>query len=181
VATRKAMQDRVAVAKDDAERLRWRQAEPVLVLAEATGRRLPSAIRQLRWEDISCERKTIRWAAASDKRRKEWIMPATDSLLSELKEFQKALLAVGGWIIADASKDPPVAVDRHRLAGLLETAEGDANSRSWMGRCGTRIGARGRRNGSICRRPTSPQQVDGRIPPPSPPATRRQQTTHSSP
>jgi integrase len=127
-ATRTAMQQRAGSTEDEFERARWTKAELVLVLVEATGRRL-SAVRQLRWEDVDWERKTLRWRAESDKRRKEWIVPATDGLISELRSFQKALGAVGGWMCAEQPKDDcevPQPMDRYALAAMLKRAEKDA-------------------------------------------------------
>jgi integrase len=127
-ATRTAMQRRASSTDDDLDRARWIKAELVLVLVEATGRRL-SAVRHLRWEDVDWERKTIRWRAESDKRRKEWIVPTTDALISELRSFQKSLGAVGGWMCAEYGKEdvaPPRPMDRHALAVMLKRAEKDA-------------------------------------------------------
>lgn len=78
----------------EAARRRWIRVEMALVLAERAGRRL-GAIRQLRWEDIDWDRRTIRWRAENDKKRKEWIIPAPDDLLTELRQFQRQLGAVG--------------------------------------------------------------------------------------
>jgi integrase len=121
------MQQR-AVSTDDAlERSRWIKAELVLVLVESTGRRL-SAVRQLRWEDVDWERKTIRWRAETDKRRKDWVVPATDALMSELRSFQKAIGAVGGLMCAEQPTDdrPARPIDRYALAAMLKRAERDA-------------------------------------------------------
>jgi integrase len=119
------MQERAAAAGDGSAPIQWLRAELALVLAEATGRRL-SAIRHLRWKDVDWGRKTLRWRAAADKRRKDWTVPATDALLSELRHFQRRLGAVGGWLLGD-DRDPSAPMDRHTLAGLLGTAEADAN------------------------------------------------------
>jgi integrase len=112
---------RLDLARAVALGARWLKAELALVLAEGTGRRL-GAIRQLRWEDFDWDRQTIRWRAESDKKRKEWVVPVPDALLGELRQFQRALGAVGGWVFA-TEEDSDVAMDRHAFSGLLSTAE----------------------------------------------------------
>jgi integrase len=63
VATRRAIQARVArAAMDSPEQRRWIRLELALVLAEATGRRI-GAIRQLRWEDINYAKPDVTWRA----------------------------------------------------------------------------------------------------------------------
>ncbi len=120
-ATRKAMQDLAAAARSETDRTRWTRVELALVLAEATGRRLGS-IRQLRWDDIDLKRGTIRWRAEADKKGREWVVPLPPRLLKELKQFQRALGAVGGWLFA-AEKDPDRPMDRHLFDKWLRVAE----------------------------------------------------------
>jgi integrase len=129
-ASRRVMQQRAAATAGTPERMRWVRVELALVLAEATGRRL-SAIRHLRWEDVDWERKTIRWRAEFDKQRKERALPLTDALLAELRASQRKLSGFGGWMCAaerdpERPDEPQQPLDRHAMAGLLETAEKDA-------------------------------------------------------
>ena len=121
MATRTAMRDAGTAAADETDRRQWVKAELALVLAEGTGRRL-GAIRQLRWEDVNWDQCTIRWRAANDKKRKEWVVPAGEQLIGELRQFRRALGAVAGWIFA-TERDPIAPMDRHVLARLLGTAE----------------------------------------------------------
>ncbi len=127
LATRRAMQELGREVADETERLRWRQAEIALVLAYATGRRL-SAIRQLRWEDVQWDASTIRWRAETDKKRKEWVVPVPDALLTELRAFQREAGAVGGYVLGKEGEPgkPVEPLSRHELAGLLERAEAKA-------------------------------------------------------
>jgi integrase len=105
----------------DREETRWIKMELALVLAEATGRRL-SSIRQLRWEDVDFERRTIRWRAEFDKKGKDWIVPVPKSLIDELKEFRRRLGAISGWMCCGERKsDQPM--DRHLFDRWLHTAE----------------------------------------------------------
>jgi integrase len=120
-ATRTAMQELIAAAEATCERQRWIKMELALVLAEGTGRRL-GAIRQLRWGDILWDRSSIRWRAEADKRRREWVVPAPDGLLGELRQFQRRLGAVGGWVFA-AERNPAVPMDRHLFDRWLVHAE----------------------------------------------------------
>lgn len=85
------------------EEIRWVKMELALVLAAATGRRLGS-IRQRYCEDVDFERHTIRWRAEFDKTGKEWVVPVPASLTEELKQFQKRLGAISGWIFGGERK-----------------------------------------------------------------------------
>lgn len=105
----------------EAEIARWIKMELALVVAEATGRRLGS-IRQLRWEDIDFERSTIRWRAESDKKGKEWVVPAPTSFIDELKQFRKLLGAISGWIFF-GERIPDQCMDRHQFDKWLTIAE----------------------------------------------------------
>ena len=120
-ATRLAIQDLTAKAASVIERARWVKVELALVLAEATGRRLGS-IRQLRWEDIDFKREVIRWRAEADKKGREWLVPLPRRLLEELRQFQRKLGAVGGWLFT-AEKNPDQPMDRHLFDKWLGVAE----------------------------------------------------------
>jgi integrase len=120
-ATRQAMQELAGQADSDAERFQWVLVELALVLAEATGRRLGS-IRNLQWQDVDWEHRTIRWRREHDKKRRESIVPMPEQLVAELRQFQRQLGAVGGWIFA-SDYDASVPLDRHVFAKWLLRAE----------------------------------------------------------
>jgi len=118
--TREAMQAlRVDVSEN--ERVRWLKLELALVLAEATGRRLGS-IQQLRWEDVDFDKHAICWRHDADKRGREWQMPLPKSLADELRDFQRQLGAVGGWMFPGERK-PDQFMDRHQFDKWLRVAE----------------------------------------------------------
>jgi integrase len=119
--TRKAMQELAKLAASEPERARWLKLELALVLAEATGRRI-GAIRQLRWEDFDLERSSVRWRAEADKRRRETVLPLPEGWVAEIKDFQKALGAIGGWVFARES-DGTQPMDRHLFNKWLLVAE----------------------------------------------------------
>jgi integrase len=121
LATRSAMQEFAHDATLDSDRDRWLKMEMAIVLAESTGRRLGS-IRRLRWEDVNWKHKTIRWSAQFDKKRKEWVIPVPEGVLKELRNFQRQLGALGGWIFASET-NPETLIDRDTFRRLLEKAE----------------------------------------------------------
>lgn len=130
LATRTAMQELATSADDDTVRAQWRAAELTLILARSTGRRLGS-IRQLRWEDVRWEEGAIHWRAETDKKRKDWLVPAPAMLIAELRAFQRQAGVLGGWVLEDprepkrpgTSREP---LTRHDLRALLEKAEENA-------------------------------------------------------
>ncbi len=128
-ATRAAIQGLIERAADDTERMKWYQLEMVLVLAEATGRRLGS-IRQLRWEDWDFERNTVRWCSQSDKKRREWLVPVPESLISEVKAYRVKVVTdtlrqgvTLSLLMFPDAPDSNRATDRHELRTWLEIAE----------------------------------------------------------
>lgn len=122
--TRSAIAELSANAKTDLERQRWIRMELALVLAEATGRRLGS-IRALRWEEIDFGSQRIRWRAESDKKGVEWTVPIPQTLVDELRTFQRRLGALGGLLFAsESSVDIPM--DRHLFDKWLAIAEARA-------------------------------------------------------
>jgi integrase len=125
VKTREAMQELASTARSEEERNRWIKLELALVLAEATGRRLNS-IRQLRWEDVDFEHRTIRWRAEADKKRRESTVPIPEDLVDEIKAFRKRLGALGGWLFSRAS-DGEQPMDRHLFDKWLVVAEKQAD------------------------------------------------------
>jgi integrase len=121
IKTRRAMQRLARHAASDTERARWIKMELALVLAEATGRRLGS-IRQLRWDDIDFEKRTIRWRAEADKKGRESTIPVTAKLVEELRDFRRRLCAVGGWVFT-GERLPDQPMDRHLFDRWLAVAE----------------------------------------------------------
>jgi integrase len=103
---------------------KWIRMELVIVLLEATGRRLGS-VRQLRWEDIDLTRGEIRWRADADKKGQEWGTPIPVALAEEIRVFQKKLGAVGGWVFPQR-RNPNKAIGRDALAPLIREAEDHA-------------------------------------------------------
>jgi integrase len=116
-----------AEARRRANRLRWVMLDLVLVIVEATGRRI-GAVRQLQWPDIDLTRGRIRWRAATDKKRREWGTPIPIELVEEIRRARGAiaelagLQAVQGYIFF-AATDHTRAVDRDTLNSWLEKAE----------------------------------------------------------
>jgi integrase len=100
---------------------RWIRLELALVLAEATGRRL-GAVRQLKWEDVDFERKTIRWRAVADKKGKESVVPMPATLAGELRRLGAKLGATKGWVFA-GERLPDQPMDRHLFDKWLRVAE----------------------------------------------------------
>jgi integrase len=122
--TRRAMQDLRESAEAESDQHRWLKLELALILAEATGRRL-SSIRHLRWEDFDFDRRTVRWRAEADKKRREQVVPLPDDLLHEIRSFQRQLGAAGGWVFARES-DGAHPMDRHLFDHWLRVAESKA-------------------------------------------------------
>lgn len=125
VATRAAVQ-RLAARYEarSPDWMRWVKVELALVLAEATGRRL-GAIRQLRWEDVDFAHAEITWRADSDTKGVMWVVPLPDVLLEELREFQRRLGTIGGWVFA-GERCPDQPMDRHLFDKWLAVAEREA-------------------------------------------------------
>ena len=124
IATRQAIRDLLQDAATESERRRWARVDLAVVLAEGTGRRL-GAIRQLQWNDIDWDHKTIRWRAESDKKRREWVVPAPDGLVAELRQFQRQVGAVGG-LVFPSERNPQTPMSRHEFRLWLEAAEARA-------------------------------------------------------
>jgi integrase len=122
--TRAAMQKLAMIAKTDAERTRWVKMELALLLVEATGRRLGS-VRHLRWDDFDNTRFTVRWQAEFDKKNRETVIPMPEQFIEDVKDFQRRLRALGGWIFARES-DGLVPMDRHLFDKWLVAAEREA-------------------------------------------------------
>jgi integrase len=121
VATRQAIRELLQGAGTEYERRRWASVDLALVLAEGTGRRL-GAIRQLQWNDVDWDHKTIRWRAESDKKRREWVVPVPDVLLAELRRVQRHLGVVGG-LVFPSQRRPETPMSRHEFQLWLKAAE----------------------------------------------------------
>lgn len=123
--TRAAIVELQSAAESDADFRKWVKLELALVLAEATGRRLGS-IRQLAWEEIDFTASTIRWRAANDKKRKEWIVPMPASLREELWRFRVKLGGVFGGLVFPSDHDSQIPIRRDVLDKRLRQAEAKA-------------------------------------------------------
>lgn len=123
-ATRKAIQQRVAAAKQALEQTRWLRLELALLLAYSTGRRLGS-IRHLQWADFDWVEHTIRWRPEYDKKQKETVVPYPPELFHDVRRIQRAIGALHRWCFA-AEKDPSHPMDRHLFDHWLSQAEKDA-------------------------------------------------------
>jgi integrase len=120
--TREAIQSLIAEAGTDVARRKWLRLELALLLAEATGRRLGS-IRQLAWPDVDTMRNMIRWAAESDKKGKEWLVPVPRSLIEEMQGLRVKLGGAFGGLMFPSETDPWVAIRADVLSKWLLAAE----------------------------------------------------------
>jgi site-specific recombinase XerD len=100
---------------------RWVRIEFALVLAEATGRRIGS-IRQLAWTDFDFDASTIRWRAASDKKRKAWLVPMPPTFVEEVKRFRLKLGGAFGGLVFPAPTDPTKPLGREIFQHALADA-----------------------------------------------------------
>jgi integrase len=95
---------------------------PLLItLMDTTGRRLGSVVH-LRWDDFDFERKTIRWRAEHDKKRKTWVVPMPKRAEQALLEFRAKHPAIGSALVFPMRKDPSTPVSRHLAADWLHRA-----------------------------------------------------------
>ncbi len=102
---RKAVQQLSRTAPQARGRERWVRFELMLVLIEATGRRI-GAIRGLRWGDICFDPPEIRWRAEFDKARRESVVPIPRELADEIRGFKRRLAVIGdGWLFPMKSRD----------------------------------------------------------------------------
>jgi integrase len=120
--TRQTIQELASSAKTEPGRRKWLKLELALVLAEATGRRL-GAIRQLRWEDVDFTAPTIRWRAATDKKKKEWIVPIPIALREELRSARAKLGSAFGGLVFPSHEKADVPVSRDKFGEWLQVAE----------------------------------------------------------
>lgn len=121
-ATRRAISKLIDCSDSDREQRKWVRLDMALVLAEATGRRIGS-IRKLSWSDIDWDGATILWKAEHDKKRKQWKIPAPESLLKELQAFRVKLGGAFGGLLFPSESDPAQPMRRDVLGDWLESAE----------------------------------------------------------
>src|SRR5256886_4165036 len=107
---------------------------PLLItLMDSTGRRLGSVIN-LQWDDFDFEKKTIRWRAEHDKKRKTWVVPMPTKAEQALLEFRAKHPAIGGALVFPMKNDPTRAVRRQLAADRLKRAYGYAKNGRPKGR-----------------------------------------------
>ena len=87
---------------------------------QGAARRHPTAP----WEDIDSEHRTSDSVARRLPTRSanEWVVPVGERLIAEIRQFQRQLGAVGGWLFA-TERGPTEPMGRHVFARLLEKAE----------------------------------------------------------
>jgi integrase len=95
--------------------------EVALVIAEGTGRRL-SAFRQLRWQDVDFESKSILWAAETDKKGYRQAADMTEEVRAALLKARSERPAIGAAWVFPSPKDPKKPCSRHLLDDWLRRA-----------------------------------------------------------
>jgi len=106
----------------ETSRRKWLKLELALILAEATGRRLGS-IRQLQWSDVDFKANTIRWRAETDKKGREWIVPAPAQLMADLRSFRLRLGGAFGGLMFPTYSDSSKPMTRDSFGHWLREAE----------------------------------------------------------
>jgi integrase len=93
-----------------ARRLSWIRAEFALWLLEQTGRRR-GAVMGLRWVDFDFATHRVTWRPEHDKKRKTWTVRYPEEFFLSVREFQRRLGAVGGYVFprTDDSERPAPA------------------------------------------------------------------------
>jgi len=95
---------------------------PLLItLMDSTGRRLGSVVN-LRWDDFDFERKTIRWRAEHDKKRKTWVVPMPKKAEQALLEFRAKHPVIGSTLVFPMKRDRSRTIGRHVAADWLKRA-----------------------------------------------------------
>ena len=92
-----------------------------LIVAEGTGRRL-SAWRNLLWEDVDFDARTIRWRAEHDKKGYEQVLPMSETVKNALVAARRAQKTIGNTPVFPAPRNPTQPCGRHLLDGLLRKA-----------------------------------------------------------
>src|SRR5258705_12843140 len=90
----------------------------LMKLMDWTGRRLGS-VRNLRWDDFDFEKKTIRWRAEHDKKRKTWVVPMPKEVERVLLEFRAKQRVIGSALVFPMRNDPNRLVSRPLAADWL--------------------------------------------------------------
>lgn len=99
----------------------WIRAELALVLLEATGRRR-GAIMGLRWSDLDFRKNQITWQPESDKRRKTWVVSYPRVLFEAVRDLQRRIGVVGGYVFPRQS-DTDQSAPRELLSQWIRVAE----------------------------------------------------------
>lgn len=102
----------------------WVRAEMALWLLETTGRRR-GAIMGLRWSDFDVAAKRVTWRADEDKGKKTRVVPYPDSFFATMRDFQRRLGAVGGYVFA-RTDDPERPAPPELLSQWIRKAEDHA-------------------------------------------------------
>lgn len=137
-ATRDAMRGRQAkyaaeaeTARSEPERARamyryraWVRAELGLFLLEVTGKRR-GAIMGLRWSDFDVGTHRVTWRPEFDKKRKTWRVPYSAEFFATVREFQRRLGEVGGFVFP-RDADPERSAPPELLSQWIRKAEQDA-------------------------------------------------------
>jgi len=69
----------------------------LLVMVHETGHRI-SAVRRLRWDDVSLSSKSVRWRAEFDKTRREHTTPLTTAAVKALRSGRRAAGVISEWV-----------------------------------------------------------------------------------
>src|SRR2546425_7098581 len=101
---------------------------PLLIkLMDWTGRRLGSVLN-LRWDDFDFEKKTIRWRAELDKKRRTWVVPMPQQAERALLKFRAEHPAIGSALVFPMKNDQTRPVSRQLAADWLKRAYGYATT-----------------------------------------------------
>jgi len=79
-------------------------------------------VRNLRWDDFDFDKKTIRWRAEHDKKRKTWVVPMPKEAERVLLEFRAKHRVIGSALVFPMRNDPNKPVSRHLAADWLKRA-----------------------------------------------------------
>jgi integrase len=79
-------------------------------------------VLNLRWDDFDFEKKTIRWRAEHDKKRKTWVVPMPKEVERALLEFRAKRGVIGSALVFPMRRDPNRPVSRHLAADWLKRA-----------------------------------------------------------
>jgi integrase len=112
----------------------------LLVLAHDTGRRI-SAITSLTWSDWLPDEGThgtLRWRAATDKQRRDWVTPVTQGVRDVIEAHRRRFPGVGDAFMFPDPGKPRRPIYRQVVRDWLMECEGAANvehieRRGWHG------------------------------------------------